>query len=155
MPASDTFVIAGGGLAGAKAAEERRQQGFDGRITLACEEDVRPYERPPLSKGYLQGKAGRETIFVHSPDWYDASRVELLPGTTVTGIDRSRREVALSDGGHLAYGKLLLATGSVPRRLPLPDADAGGVLYLRKVGDSDRIRDTFTTAFRVLIIGAG
>jgi 3-phenylpropionate/trans-cinnamate dioxygenase ferredoxin reductase component len=92
---------------------------------LACEEDVRPYERPPLSKEYLQGKAGRETIFVHSPDWYDASRVEPLPGTAVTGIDRSRREVTLSNGGHLAYGKLLLATGSVPRRLPLPGTDAG------------------------------
>jgi 3-phenylpropionate/trans-cinnamate dioxygenase ferredoxin reductase component len=92
---------------------------------------------------------------VHSADWYDTSRVELLPGTAVTGIDRSRREVTLSDGGHLAYGKLLLATGSVPRRLPLPGADTGGVLYLRKLGDSDRIRDTFATASRVLIIGAG
>jgi 3-phenylpropionate/trans-cinnamate dioxygenase ferredoxin reductase component len=155
MPASDTFVIAGGGLAGAKAAEALRGQGFDGRIVLAAEEDIRPYERPPLSKQYLQGKAGRETIFVHSPDWYDANAVELLPGTAVTGIDRDRREVTLTGGGHLAYGKLLLATGAVPRRLPLPGADADGVLYLRKVGDSDRIRDTFTTASRVLIIGAG
>jgi 3-phenylpropionate/trans-cinnamate dioxygenase ferredoxin reductase subunit len=155
MPASDTFVIAGGGLAGAKAAEALREQGFDGRIVLACEEDIRPYERPPLSKDYLQGKSGREAIFVHSADWYDASRVELLPGTAVTGIDRGRREVTLSGGGHLAYSKLLLATGSVPRRLPLPGADAGGLLYLRRVGDSDRIRDTFATASRVLIIGAG
>ncbi len=117
MSASDTFVIAGGGLAGAKAAEALREQGFDGRIVLAAEEDIRPYERPPLSKDYLQGKAERDTIFVHSPDWYDASRVELLLGTTVTGIDRGRREVTLSGGGHLGYGKLLLATGSIPRRL--------------------------------------
>ena len=155
MPASDTFVIAGGGLAGAKAAEALREQGFDGRIVLACEEDLRPYERPPLSKEYLQGKAERDSIFVHSPDWYAANAVELLPGTAVTGIDRSRREVTLSDGGHLGYGRLLLATGSEPRRLPLPGADADGVLYLRRVDDSDRIRDTFTTASRVLIIGAG
>jgi 3-phenylpropionate/trans-cinnamate dioxygenase ferredoxin reductase subunit len=155
MLASHTFVIAGGGLAGAKAAEALRDQGFDGRIVLAAEEDIRPYERPPLSKEYLQGKAGRETIFVHSPDWYDTNHVKLLLGTAVTGIDRSRREVTLSGGGHLAYGKLLLATGAVPRRLPLPGADADGVLYLRKVGDSDRIRDTFTAAYRVLIIGAG
>ena len=112
MPASDTFVIAGGGLAGAKAAEALREQGFGGRIVLAAEEDIRPYERPPLSKEYLQGKTSRETIFVHSPDWYDTNRVELLPGTAVTGIDRSRREVTLTDGGHLAYGKLLLATWS-------------------------------------------
>ena len=162
MPASDTFVIAGGGLAGAKAAEALREQGFGGRIVLAAEEDIRPYERPPLSKQYLQGKADRETIFVHPPDWYDANHVELLPGTAVTGIDRGRREVTLTGGGHLAYDKLLLATGAVPRRLPLPGADAvkgegeaGGVLYLRRVADSDRIRDTFTTASRVLIIGAG
>jgi 3-phenylpropionate/trans-cinnamate dioxygenase ferredoxin reductase subunit len=155
MPASDTFIIAGGGLAGAKAAEALRGQGFDGRIVLAAEEDIRPYERPPLSKGYLQGKAERDTIFVHPPDWYDANGVELLPGTAVTGIDRGRREVTLSGGGHLGYGRLLLATGSEPRRLPLPGADSGGVLYLRKVGDSDRIRDTFASASRVLIIGAG
>ncbi|MGH3271309.1 MAG: NAD(P)/FAD-dependent oxidoreductase [Trebonia sp.] len=155
MPASGTFVIAGGGLAGAKAAEALRAQGFDGRIVLAAEEDIRPYERPPLSKDYLQGKAERETIFVHPADWYDVNHVELLPGTAVTGIDRSRREVTLSDGGRLAYGKLLLATGSAPRRLPLPGADADGMLYLRRVGDSDQIRDTFTTASRVLIIGAG
>ncbi len=155
MPASDTFIIAGGGLAGAKTAEALREQGFGGRIVLAAEEELRPYERPPLSKDYLQGKTSREEIFVHSPGWYDAHQVELLLGTAVTGIDRDRREVTLSSGGHLAYGKLLLATGSVPRRLPLPGADADGVLYLRRVGHSDRIRDTFTTASRVVIIGAG
>ena len=155
MPASDTFVIAGGGLAGAKAAEALREEGFDGRIVLAAEEEIRPYERPPLSKDYLQGKAGREKIFVHSPDWYDANCVELLLGTAVTGIGRGRHEVTLSGGGHVAYDRLLLATGSEPRRLPLAGADADGVLYLRRVGDSDRIRDTFKSASRVLIIGAG
>ncbi|HET9967221.1 MAG TPA: FAD-dependent oxidoreductase [Streptosporangiaceae bacterium] len=155
MPASGTFIIAGGGLAGAKAAEALREQGFDGRIVLAAEEDIRPYERPPLSKDYLQGKTSREEIFVHSPDWYDASGVELLLHTAVTGIDRGRRKVTLSDGGHLAYDRLLLTTGSVPRRLLVPGADAGGVLYLRRAADSDRIRDTFATVSRVLIVGAG
>ncbi len=155
MPASGTFVIAGGGLAGAKTAEALREQGFDGRIVLAAEEDIRPYERPPLSKDYLQGKTSREEIFVHSPDWYDASAVELLLRTAVTGIDRGHQEVTLSDGGHLAYDRLLLATGSVPRRLPLPGAGADGVLYLRRAPDSDRIRDIFATASRVIIIGAG
>ena len=155
MPASGTFVIVGGGLAGAKAAEALREQGFGGRIVLAAEEEIRPYERPPLSKGYLQGKTSQDAIFVHSPDWYDANRVELLLGTAVTGIDRGHREVTLTGGGRVAYDKLLLATGAVPRRLPLPGADAGGLLYLRRVADSDRIRDTFTTASRVLIVGAG
>jgi 3-phenylpropionate/trans-cinnamate dioxygenase ferredoxin reductase component len=81
--------------------------------------------------------------------------VELLLGTTVTGIDRARRQVTLTGGGQLGYDRLLLATGAVPRRLPLPGADTDGVLYLRRVTDSDKIRDTFTTASRVLIIGAG
>ena len=155
MPAEPTFVIAGGGLAGAKAAEVLREQGFDGRIVLVGEEDIRPYERPPLSKDYLQGKTGRDTIFVHNPCWYDTHAVELRLGTTVTAIDRDRREVALSGAGRLGYDKLLLATGSSPRRLRLPGADADGVLYLRRAADSDRIRDTFTSAARVLIIGAG
>jgi 3-phenylpropionate/trans-cinnamate dioxygenase ferredoxin reductase subunit len=155
MAASSTFVIAGGGLAGAKAAEALREQGFGGRIVLAAEEDIRPYERPPLSKDYLQGKTGRDDIFVHSPDWYDANGVELLLGTAITAINRGRREVTLSGGGHLAYDRLLLATGSVPRRVPLPGASADGVLYLRRAADSDRIRDTFATASRVLIVGAG
>jgi 3-phenylpropionate/trans-cinnamate dioxygenase ferredoxin reductase component len=155
MPARPVFVIAGGGLAGAKTAEALRGQGFDGRIMLIGEEEIRPYERPPLSKDYLQGKAGRETIFVHAPDWYDTHGVELLLGTTVTGIDRGRREVTVSGGGPVGYGKLLLATGSSPRHLPVPGAGLDGVLYLRRAGDSDRIRDTFTTASRVLIVGGG
>jgi 3-phenylpropionate/trans-cinnamate dioxygenase ferredoxin reductase component len=155
MPAQPVFVIAGGGLAGAKAAEALRERGFGGRVVLAAEEDIRPYERPPLSKEYLQGKADRETIFVHPPDWYGTHDVELLPGAAVTGIDRGRREVTLSGGERLAYGKLLLATGSSPRHLPLPGGDLDGVLYLRRVADSDRIREVFTSASRVLIIGAG
>ena len=155
MAAQPIFVIAGGGLAGAKAAEALRSQGFDGRIVLAAEEEIRPYERPPLSKEYLQGKADRHTIFVHPPDWYDAHDVELLLGTAVTGIDRASREVTLSGGERLGYGKLLLATGSSPRRLRLPGADLDGVLYLRRAVDSGRIRDTFANVSRVLIIGAG
>jgi len=98
MPASGTFVIAGGGLAGAKAAEALREQGFGGRIVLAAEEDIRPYERPPLSKEYLQGKAERDTILVPSPDWYDASRVELLLGTASPG-SRVHRVLAVRRPG--------------------------------------------------------
>ncbi len=155
MPAQPVFVIAGGGLAGAKAAEALRDQGFGGRIILAAEEDILPYERPPLSKDYLQGKTGRDTIFVHSPDWYGTRDVELLLDTPVTEVDRGRREVKLSTGERLEYSKLLLATGSSPRHLRLPGADAGGVLYLRRAADSDQIREVFTSASRVLIIGAG
>jgi 3-phenylpropionate/trans-cinnamate dioxygenase ferredoxin reductase component len=155
MPARQVVVIVGGGLAGAKAAEALRSQGFDGRIVLIGEEEIRPYERPPLSKDYLQGKVDRETIFVHPADWYGTHDVELLLGTAITGIDRGRREVTLSGGEHLGYDKLLLATGSSPRHLSLPGADLDGALYLRRAGDSDRIRDTFAAASRVLIVGAG
>jgi 3-phenylpropionate/trans-cinnamate dioxygenase ferredoxin reductase subunit len=155
MPDSTTFVIAGGGLAGAKAAQALREQGYDGRIVLAAEEELAPYERPSLSKAYLQGKAGQDTLFVHPADWYESHGVELLLGTAVTAIDRGGRQVTLSDGQHLAYDRLLLATGAAPRHLPLPGADADGVLYLRRVADSDRIRDAFGTASRILIVGAG
>ena len=150
-----TFMIAGGGLAGAKAAQALREQGFDGRIVLAAEEELQPYERPPLSKQYLQGKAGQDTLFVHPPGWYESQGVELLLGTAVTAIDRGGRQVTLSDGAHLDYDRLLLATGATARHLPLPGADADGVLYLRRVADSDRIRDAFAAASRILIVGAG
>ena len=149
------FVIVGAGLAGAKAAEALRDQGYDGTITLVGDEQHRPYERPPLSKEYLQGKAERETIFVHPQAWYADNQVELRLGSPVTGIDRAAHEVTLADGSRVGYAKLLLATGSAPRRLTVPGADADGVLYLRRVGDSDQIRTAFQTASRVAVIGAG
>jgi 3-phenylpropionate/trans-cinnamate dioxygenase ferredoxin reductase component len=155
MPALSTFAIVGGGLAGAKTAEALREHGFAGRIVLIGEEDIPPYERPPLSKDYLQGKTSRDTIFVHPPGWYDTHAVELRLGTSVTAIDRGRREVALAGGERLGYDRLLLATGSSPRRLRLPGADLDGVLYLRRAADSDRIRDTFASVSRVVIVGAG
>jgi 3-phenylpropionate/trans-cinnamate dioxygenase ferredoxin reductase subunit len=155
MSAPATFVIAGGGLAAAKAAEALREQSFDGRIVLIGDEPDLPYERPPLSKDYLQGKSGREKMFVHDGAWYRDHDVELRSGTSVTGIDRSGRQVTLSGGERLGYDRLLLATGATPRRLTVPGADLDGVLYLRTVRDSERIRDTLAGASRVAIVGAG
>jgi 3-phenylpropionate/trans-cinnamate dioxygenase ferredoxin reductase subunit len=155
MSGNSAYVIAGGGLAGAKAAETLRAEGFDGPVVLIGEETERPYERPPLSKDYLQGKAERETIFVHPQAWYADNQVELRLGSPVTGIDRAAHEVTLADGSRIGYAKLLLATGSSPRRLTVPGADADGVLYLRRVGDSDQIKAAFQTASRVAVIGAG
>jgi 3-phenylpropionate/trans-cinnamate dioxygenase ferredoxin reductase component len=149
------YVIVGASLAGAKAAETLREEGFGGPIVLIGEETERPYERPPLSKDYLLGKAERETIYVHPPGWYAEHDVDLRVGTRVTGIDPAAHEVRLGDGSRIGYAKLLLATGSSPRRLPVPGADSGGVLYLRRVADSDRIRATFQAASRVAVIGAG
>ena len=147
------FVIIGGGLAGAKAAEALRDQGFDGDLVLIGEEPHRPYERPPLSKDYLAGKSGRDEVFVHPSQWYSEHRVDLRLGATATAIDRAAHEVRLADGGTVGYDKLLLATGASPRRLPIPGADTA--LYLRRVEDSEAIKAAFGSGRRLVVIGGG
>jgi len=151
----NAYVIAGAGLAGAKAAETLRAEGFDGPVVLIGDEEERPYERPPLSKDYLVGKAERETIYVHPENWYADNNVELRLGSPVTAIDRAARQVALADGSSVGYAKLLLATGSSPRLLTVPGADADGVLYLRRAADSDQIKTVLASASRIAVIGAG
>lgn len=155
MTTTPSFIIVGGGLAGAIAAQTLREEGFDGRITLLGEEPHRPYERPPLSKDYLQGNSDRESIFVHPEPWYLEHAVELCPGVTVTSLDPSSRTVTTATGARLGYDKLLLATGSTPRRLSLPGCDLDGVQCLRSLEDSDHIKTRFARAQRVAIIGAG
>ena len=121
------------------------------------EETDRPYERPPLSKEYLLGKADRETIYVHPLSWYAEHEIDLRLGTPVTAIDPSAHRVTLADGSQVGYARLLLATGSGPRRLTVPGADLRGLFYLRNVGDSDRIKAALNRAAapRVVVIGAG
>src|SRR5579864_6349742 len=143
MAADTTYVIVGASLAGAKAAETLRAEGFDGRLIMIGAESERPYERPPLSKDYLLGKAERDTIYVHPPQWYAEHDVDLRLGVAATGIDPSGHEVTLADGSRAGYTKLLLATGSSPRELTVPGADVGGVLYLRSVQDCERLRAAF------------
>ncbi|HEY5051467.1 MAG TPA: FAD-dependent oxidoreductase [Acidothermaceae bacterium] len=155
MASSDTFVIVGAGLAGAKAAEALRSQGFDGRLILLGAEHHTPYERPPLSKDYLTGKAPREKVFVHAHRWYADHDVELRSGQFVTDLDRATRGVGLADGSVVSYDKLLLTTGASPRELGVPGADARGVHYLRTLDDSDVLRGTLATASRLVVIGAG
>jgi len=156
MTAQETFVIVGAGLAGAKAAEALRTEGFEGRVVLFGEEADRPYDRPPLSKDFLQGKSEKEKIYVHPEGWYAEHDVELHLDTRVTAIDRSAHELATTDGGErIGYDKLLLTTGSSPRRLSVPGHDLEGVLYLRGVADSEAIKAAFATIKRVAIIGAG
>ena len=146
-------MIVGGGLAGAKAAEALREQGYDGPVTLLAAEDELPYERPPLSKGYLVGKDEFEKAVVHPEAWYAENNVDLRRGTEVTAIDRGAHEVELADGTRLPYGALILATGAEPRSLPIPGADTA--LTLRTHADSDRIRATFGEGKRLVVIGAG
>jgi 3-phenylpropionate/trans-cinnamate dioxygenase ferredoxin reductase subunit len=152
---SDTFVIVGAGLAGAKAAETLREEGFDGRIVLLGAEPHRPYERPPLSKDYLRGESQRDGAFVHPEEFYAEKEIELRPSTPARAIDLGAREIQLEGGEALAYSKLLLAPGAEPRVLRLPGSDLEGVHYLRVFEDSDTIRAAIERGGRAVVIGAG
>jgi NADPH-dependent 2,4-dienoyl-CoA reductase/sulfur reductase-like enzyme len=150
-----TFVIAGASLAGAKAAETLRDEGFDGQIVLLGTEPERPYERPPLSKGYLLGHDELDSVYVHPADWYAEHGVDLRMGVTVTGIDRAVSAVVTSDDATFHYDRLLLTTGASPRRLNFPGSDRPEVLYLRTTADSERLRAAFQQGPRVAVAGAG
>jgi NADPH-dependent 2,4-dienoyl-CoA reductase/sulfur reductase-like enzyme len=146
-------VIVGAALAGAKTAEALREQGASAPIVLIGDEDELPYERPPLSKGYLAGEASFDDAVVHPEQWYADQRIELRRGTRVTAVDRDARAVELAGGERVPYGALVLATGSEPRRLPVPGADTA--LTLRSRADSDAIRATFGAGRRLAVVGGG
>jgi 3-phenylpropionate/trans-cinnamate dioxygenase ferredoxin reductase subunit len=155
MTSSETHVIVGASLAGAKAAATLREEGFDGRVVLIGSEAERPYERPPLSKDYLRGEAGRDKVYVHEAGFYADHDIELLLGRTAVSLDPGRRELAIDDGDRIRYERLLLATGSEPRRLEVPGAELEGVHYLREVGDSDALRARLDAGGSVVVVGAG
>ncbi|HET8590838.1 MAG TPA: FAD-dependent oxidoreductase [Nakamurella sp.] len=151
-----SMVIVGGGLAAAKAAETLRGEGFDGDVVVITAEDVPPYERPPLSKGVLTGSDADDVIFVHDEQWYRDQKIDLREGVRATAVDRAGRTVALSDGSTVGYDKLLLATGSAPRKLRAPGADLDGVHYLRTKRNSDALKQALSAGDkRVVVVGAG
>src|SRR5215211_5017518 len=155
MTNDQTHIIVGASLAGAKAAETLRQEGFAGRLVLVGTEDERPYERPPLSKDYLRGEVGREKVYVHDEGFYSEHDIELRLGTTAVDVNTSSNEVTLDDGDRLRYDRLLLATGSEPRRLTIPGGELDGVLYLRSVQDSDLLHERLDRGGAVVVVGAG
>ena len=156
MPqATQTFVIVGASLAGAKAAESLRAEGFDGRVVLIGDEARRPYERPPLSKEYLRGDKDFDAAAVHPAGFYAEHEIDLRTSTTVTAISPAERSVTLASGEQIAWDRLLLATGAAPRRLSVPGADLPGVLYLRSVEDADILRQAISPSTQVVVIGAG
>ncbi|MGD6745641.1 NAD(P)/FAD-dependent oxidoreductase [Streptomyces sp. BH106] len=159
VDADQTFVIVGGGLAGAKTAETLRSEGFTGRVILIGDERDHPYERPPLSKGYLQGKEDRDSVFVHEPAWYASNDIELHLGQTVTTIDRAEKTVLLGEGTVVRYDKLLLATGAEPRRLDIPGTHLAGVHHLRRLAHAERLKGVLASLGRdnghLVIAGAG
>jgi 3-phenylpropionate/trans-cinnamate dioxygenase ferredoxin reductase subunit len=150
-----TFVIAGASLAGAKAAEALRENGFDGRVVLIGAEPQRPYLRPPLSKDYLRGDAGLEKVYVHDESFYEDHAIELRTSTTVERIEPTSSEVVLSGGERLGYDRLLLSTGAAPRRLSIPGAELEEIYYLRSLTDSERLRERLARGGRVTVVGAG
>jgi 3-phenylpropionate/trans-cinnamate dioxygenase ferredoxin reductase component len=152
---SQTFVIVGASLAGAKAAETLRGRGFDGRIVLAGSESELPYERPPLTKDYLRGESEREKAYVHPAEFYSDNEIELMLDTTVSGIDPDASTVTFDGGGEISYDKLLLTTGSEPRRIPVPGAELDGVHYLRTLPDCDVLRERLDAGGRVAVVGSG
>jgi 3-phenylpropionate/trans-cinnamate dioxygenase ferredoxin reductase subunit len=150
-----TMVIAGAGLAGAKAAQTLREEGFDGRVVLLGAESERPYERPPLSKEYLRGEAGRDKVYVHDASYYDDHDIELRTSTSAERLDAGSSEVVLAGGERLRYDALLLATGARPRRLTLPGADLVGVYELRTLADSEALGKRLQDGARIVVVGAG
>lgn len=153
MPSQRIFVIVGASLAGAKAAQALRESGFEGEVVLIGQETHRPYERLPLSKGYLKGTAAQDTIYVHDEDWYARHNVDLRVGLGVMAIHRGAHELGMTDGSRQHYDKLLLATGSVVRRIPNTDRD--GVFYMRKLEDFERLREVLSRRGRVVVLGGG
>ncbi|HEY1775650.1 MAG TPA: FAD-dependent oxidoreductase [Solirubrobacteraceae bacterium] len=150
-----TFVIVGASLAGAKAAQELRERGFDGRIVLVGAELERPYERPPLSKDYLRGESEREKAYVHPAAFYAEHEIELESGVTVTEIDPEAARVSFADDRALDFDALLLTTGAEPRPFDVAGATLEGVHYLRTLADCDALRERLTAGGRVAVVGAG
>jgi 3-phenylpropionate/trans-cinnamate dioxygenase ferredoxin reductase subunit len=150
-----TFVIVGASLAGAKAAETLREEGFEGKLVLIGEDPERPYERPPLTKDYLRDESSREKTYVHSESFYLEHDIELLTGTAVSALDVARKQLTLDRGRELGYDRLLLSTGAAPRAISVPGADLDGIYYLRTLADCDVLRARLAAGGSVVVIGAG
>lgn len=149
------IVIVGAGQAGLQAAASLRDLGCKDPIHLLGEEPEPPYQRPPLSKGFLQGKAGEDTLLLKPPAFYEKAAVALRTRTRAVRIDRAARNLHLDDGSALAYAHLILATGARNRLLPVEGADLAGVHYLRDWGEARALKEAMGAARSVAVIGAG
>jgi 3-phenylpropionate/trans-cinnamate dioxygenase ferredoxin reductase subunit len=146
MSEERVFVIVGGSLAGAKAAETLREEGFEGRIVLIGAENDRPYERPPLSKGYLLGDEPREKAFLHDAEWYTGQNIELVLGVRATALDPKAHTVTLDGVEPLRYDKLLLDA---------PGSENSGIRYLRTIEQADVLVESLRRGGNVVVIGGG
>ena len=151
----EEIVIVGAGQAGAQVAQSLRQGGFEGALRLIGDEAHPPYQRPPLSKKFLAGEIGAEGLWLRPPAFYTTNTIDHIPNTSVVGIDRSAKRVLLENGDTISYGKLVLATGTKARLLPIKGSDKDGVVTLRSIGDVDAIRERLSKSRELVIIGAG
>jgi NADPH-dependent 2,4-dienoyl-CoA reductase/sulfur reductase-like enzyme len=151
---SDGIVIAGGGLAAQRACETLRRMGYDGPIRMVCAEPHLPYDRPPLSKGILTGEVGDGSVRFRPGTWYEDNAVDPLIDVSATDLSTHERRVGLSDGTTLRYDRLLIATGSRPRALPML-AGYENVSELRTIDDAQRLRDALRAGMRLAVVGAG
>ncbi len=152
---SERIVIIGAGQSGAQAVASLRSEGFTGTIAMVGDEPYAPYQRPPLSKAYLMGTMDRDRLFLKPDAFYKDANCELILGVAATKIDRAAKTVTLSDGRHLPYDKLLIATGSRVRKIRCPGADLPGVHYLRGIADVDGLRAVFEPGKKLAIVGGG
>jgi 3-phenylpropionate/trans-cinnamate dioxygenase ferredoxin reductase component len=151
----ETIVIVGASIAGGRAAEALRQNGFAGGLILIGADPDRPYERPPLSKAVLRGTIPTDSAFLQSPDFYAENGIDLRLGVAATGLDPAARTIELDDGSTVGYDRLLIATGSNLRRLRVPGADLAGVHYLRTMSDARALAADLGSASRLVVVGAG
>jgi 3-phenylpropionate/trans-cinnamate dioxygenase ferredoxin reductase subunit len=154
----ERIVIVGAGQAGGELAAGLRKQGYQGRVVLLGDEPHPPYQRPPLSKGFLQGKVALADLYLKPLETYQRFDIELETGARVEAIDRSTREVSLRDGRRLAYDKLVLATGGRARPLNLPGLERArpeNLFSLRSISDVEAMRERFVPGNRLVIIGGG
>ncbi|WP_321345454.1 FAD-dependent oxidoreductase [Breoghania sp.] len=152
---NDPIIIVGAGQAGQKAAETLRQKGYEGDLIMIGDEPFHPYQRPPLSKAYLKGEMDEERLFLRPPAYFETAEIDFRSGVRVDGIDPAAHRVTLDDGESLTYSRLLIATGTRARALPVEGADLPGVFTLRTMADIAPIRAALDAAERVAIIGGG
>ena len=155
MQIPDSVVIVGAGQAGQQLAGALRQAGYQGGITLLGAEQHAPYQRPPLSKGYLAGDISQDELFLEDPAFYSRNAINLCTGTPVTAIDRNAQQVRLADGTVVPYGHLVLATGAQNRQLPPITASSRRILQLRSADDAQALQAAAADAKAIVIIGGG
>lgn len=154
--ATPGMVIIGGGLTGATAAQTLRDEGYEGTITIVADEAQIPYQRPPLSKGFLAGKEGEDALLPLPASWYPEKNVTVLTGTSATAIDPATHTITLTDGTALAYDKALIATGAAPRHIPFTGVELAGVHTFRTWADALALQELLSGGGKNLVmIGSG